>query len=58
MSQRRVDSLWASSSGTVSGIVTFGSTTHGRRARRAHTGRWTKGRTPEAVIGKVKMWSR
>ena len=25
---------------------------------RAHTGRWTKGRTPEAVIGKVKMWSR
>ena len=25
---------------------------------RAHTGRWTKGRTPEAVLGKVKMWSR
>jgi transposase InsO family protein len=25
---------------------------------RAHTGRWTKGRTPEEVIGKVKMWSR
>jgi transposase InsO family protein len=25
---------------------------------RAHTGRWTKGRTPEQVIGKVKMWSR
>ena len=24
---------------------------------RAHTGRWTKGRTPEEVIGKVKMWS-
>jgi transposase InsO family protein len=25
---------------------------------RAHTGRWTKGRTPEQVLGKVKMWSR
>jgi transposase InsO family protein len=25
---------------------------------RAHTGRWTRGRTPEAVLGKVKMWSR
>ena len=25
---------------------------------RAHTGRWTKGRTPDDVIGKVKMWSR
>jgi transposase InsO family protein len=25
---------------------------------RAHTGRWTKGRTREQVIGKVKMWSR
>lgn len=25
---------------------------------RAHTGRWTRGRTPEQVIGKVKMWSR
>lgn len=25
---------------------------------RAHTGRWTKGRTTEQVIGKVKMWSR
>jgi transposase InsO family protein len=25
---------------------------------RAHTGRWTKGRTPEEVLGKVKMWSR
>jgi len=23
---------------------------------RAHTGRWTGGRTPESVIGKVKMW--
>jgi len=25
---------------------------------RAHTGRWTKGRTPEDVLGKVKMWAR
>ncbi len=25
---------------------------------RAHTGRWTRGRTPEQVLGKVKMWSR
>ncbi|MGH2652951.1 MAG: hypothetical protein ACRDHV_01195 [Actinomycetota bacterium] len=25
---------------------------------RAHTGRWTKGRTPEQVLGKVKMWQR
>lgn len=25
---------------------------------RAHTGRWTKGRIPEDVLGKVKMWSR
>ena len=25
---------------------------------RAHTGRWTNGRTPEQVLGKVKMWSR
>jgi transposase InsO family protein len=25
---------------------------------RAHTGRWTKGRTPEEVIGKEKMWAR
>ena len=25
---------------------------------RAHNGRWTKGRTPEEVIGKEKMWSR
>jgi transposase InsO family protein len=24
---------------------------------RAHTGRWTKGRTPEAVLGKAKMWA-
>ena len=23
---------------------------------RAHTGRWTKGRTPEAVLGKAKLW--
>jgi len=25
---------------------------------RVHAGRWTKGRTPEDVLGKVKMWSR
>jgi hypothetical protein len=25
---------------------------------RAHTGRWTRGRTPEQVIGKAKMWAR
>lgn len=25
---------------------------------RAHTGRWTKGRTPEEVLGKVKVWPR
>ena len=25
---------------------------------RAHTGRWTRGRTPEAVLGKEKMWTR
>ncbi len=25
---------------------------------RAHTGRLTRGRTPEDVIGKVKMWTR
>ena len=24
---------------------------------RAHTGRWTRGRTPESVLGKTKMWS-
>ena len=24
---------------------------------RAHTGRWTRGRTPESVIGKAKIWS-
>jgi transposase InsO family protein len=23
---------------------------------RAHTGRWTNGRTPEAVLGKAKLW--
>jgi transposase InsO family protein len=26
-------------------------------ADRAHTGRWNKGRTPEEVLGKQKMWS-
>ncbi len=25
---------------------------------RAHTGRWSRGRTPEAVLGKEKMWPR
>ena len=25
---------------------------------RAHTGRWTRGRAPEAVLGKEKMWTR
>jgi transposase InsO family protein len=25
---------------------------------RAHTGRWNKGRTPEEILGKAKMWSR
>nr|MBA2641572.1 transposase [Actinomycetota bacterium] len=25
---------------------------------RAHTGRWTRGKTPEGVLGKVKMWPR
>jgi hypothetical protein len=25
---------------------------------RAHTGRWTRGRTPEAVLGKAKPWQR
>jgi transposase InsO family protein len=25
---------------------------------RAHTGRWTKGRTPQAVLGKAKLWHK
>ena len=25
---------------------------------RAHTGRWTKGRTPEEVLGKAKLWHK
>ena len=25
---------------------------------RAHTGRWTRGRTPEAVLGKAKLWHK
>ena len=25
---------------------------------RAQTGRWTRGRTPEQVVGKAKMWAR
>jgi hypothetical protein len=24
----------------------------------AHTGRWTRGRTPEQVLGKAKLWQR
>ena len=27
------------------------------RSDRAHTGRLTRGRTPESVIGKAKVWS-
>jgi len=25
---------------------------------RAHTGRWTKGRTPDEVLGKAKLWHK
>lgn len=25
---------------------------------RAHNGRWTRGRTPDEVLGKAKMWSK
>ena len=25
---------------------------------RAHTGRWTNGRTPDAVLGKAKLWHK
>ena len=25
---------------------------------RAHTGRWTRGRTPDAVLGKAKLWHK
>ena len=25
---------------------------------RAHTGRWTRGRTPQAVLGKAKLWHK
>ena len=25
---------------------------------RSHTGRWTKGRTPEEVLGKAKLWHK
>ncbi len=25
---------------------------------RAHTGRWTGGRTPEVVLGKAKLWHK
>jgi hypothetical protein len=26
--------------------------------QRAHTGRWTRGRTLEAVLGKAKLWHK
>lgn len=29
----------------------------GARQRFIHAGRWTRGRTPEIVIGKAKLWS-
>jgi hypothetical protein len=25
---------------------------------RAHTGRWTRGRTPDQVLGKAKLWQK
>ena len=25
---------------------------------RAHTGRWTRGRTPDEVLGKAKLWHK
>jgi hypothetical protein len=25
---------------------------------RAHTGRWTHGRTPEAILGKAELWQK
>jgi transposase InsO family protein len=31
---------------------------HYYNTERAHTGRWTKGRTPEAVLGKAKLWHK
>jgi transposase InsO family protein len=31
---------------------------HDYNTDRAHTGRWTRGRTPEQVIAKAKMWAR
>jgi hypothetical protein len=36
---------------------TFGEISCPYNTDRAHTGRWTKGRTPEQVIRKVKMWA-
>ena len=30
---------------------------HYYNSDRAHTGRWTRGRTPESVIGKARLWS-
>ena len=29
---------------------------HYYNTERAHTGRWTRGRTLEAVLGKAKLW--
>jgi hypothetical protein len=31
---------------------------HYYNTERAHTGRWTKGRTPQAVLGKAKLWQK
>jgi DNA-binding NtrC family response regulator len=31
---------------------------HYYNTERAHTGRWTRGRTPEAVLGKAKLWHK
>ena len=31
---------------------------HYYNTERAHTGRWTKGRTPQAVLGKAKPWQK
>src|SRR4029453_14084986 len=31
---------------------------HSYNTERAHTGRWTKGRTPDEVLGKAKLWQK
>jgi transposase InsO family protein len=31
---------------------------HSYNTERAHTGRWTKGRTPDEVLGKAKLWHK